>query len=604
MKYLTLVLLIVLVLTAGLILVQNERFYERQVEFYDKLEKLEKRVSRMDRIPGGFVYERNYDETGNRNIFPQGGTLVMQSEEPSTLNPLISNESVVNSVSRHIIENLITLDPDTFELKPKLAASYSIAEDKLSYTFTLKKNIRWSDGEPFTADDVVFTFETIMDPRVDSAHLKADLMDVDRVEKIDDHTVVFHYRNKYFGGLLRCGYDFYVLPRHYYEERIRKYAADKGIEDYSVIPGEEGFGKIFNKLRYPPIGTGPFMFPEDGWQTAERLILVRNPDYWGEGTEFAFNLDEIHWRFIRDEVTELEEMRKEKLDINVVDIDVWEDQLSKDPSITDKFNYYQYDHTGIGYSYICWNCRISPFNDVRVRRAMTHLIDRKTMLEKFHRNSGQVISCVFKTAYPEYSHDLEPLPFAPDTADKLLREAGWTDNDGDGILDKKGEAFKFELKVPSGRVEYIRWGTFIQEEMKKHGIAMTLNPLEWSVFIEDYYNRRFESISLYRGGSSPWPDPYYSWHSSQDKPRAGNAPGFRNERADELMEKARKIFDRDERVPLYHEFNRILQRHQPMTLLFTGPVNVLVHKRFENVIIHKMGIRYSDFYVLPENRLY
>ncbi len=540
-----------------------------------------------------------------------GGTLVQTAAEPSTLNYYATTEGRTQSIIKHhILESMFRpSEQDVTKLDKRLATSWSVSDDKLTITFNLRRGVQWSDGAPFTADDVIFTFNVLRDPKVEAEGHRGSFVDIQTVEKVDDHTIRVNFKRKYWKGLYTFGVGLNIIPKHWYQRRVAEYANANSVEPFSAEPGEPGFGECFNKIQEPPVGTGPYYMPKDGWDRGKSLMFKRNPNWWRHKVDPGnWNLGTIRWRFIRDHTQQLNQTRQQKIDIIVVKKDEWLDSLSKEKAIKENYVYQNYDHVGLGYNYVVWNCRKFPFNDARVRRAMTHLIDRKGLLRDLWRDNGVVATCMNKPIYPEYNKALEPLAFDLEKAAALLAEAGFKDLDGDGILDKEvdGEIkpFEFGLKIPSGNTEYDRVASRMQEAMRKVGVKMEIQPFEWATFIKDLYAHDFDAMSLYNGPADPWIDNFEDVHSSEDKVRGGNLPGLRMKEIDTLVETARQEFDREKRIPLYHRLYEILHEQQPMTLLVHGRVNVLVHKRFKNIVIRHAGMRSTYWWVAPKDRRY
>jgi peptide/nickel transport system substrate-binding protein len=250
-----------------------------------------------------------------------------------------------------------------------------------------------------------------------------------------------------------------------------------------------------------------------------------------------------------------------------------------------------------------WNNRQPPFNDPKVRLAMTHLVDRGWIIQEIERGRGEIATCPSKKTYPQYLQT-EPIPFDVEKARALLAEAGWKDTNGDGVLDKGGKPFEFELKVGSPRRFYTQVAAQLGDAAKKVGIRMTLRQLEWATFIQDYQERRFDSAVLYESFSDPWIDSYESFHSSQDVPNGGNAAGWHNPAADTLLEGMRTEFDNAARDKMYQEFCRVFIEDQPVTLLAHGRVGVLQNGRFEGAKVRPTGLQLFDIYVKPDKVLY
>ena len=537
---------------------------------------------------------------------PQGDWYIQgQVGEPETLNYIVTSGYLTQNINKYTHKRLIELDLDhPPAVIPGLAVSWDVSADKLTYTYHLRSGVQFSDGEPFSADDVMFTYQTVMDPAVNGHYVRSGLVDVEKVERVDDLTIRVKYKKPYWKGLLAFGYSIKPYPKHWYEREIPKFAKEKGIEKWAVVPGQPGFGEVFNQMRDIPPGTGPYMYkPGISWKPRESITVFQNPLSWEkQEAPWTYNLAALQWRFVHDRVAMEELLRKGDIDVITVDHDTWADNYSQDPVIAKVANHYVYDHTGLAYGLIVWNCRKSPFDDARVRRAMTMLMDRPTILREMDRGNGRIASCITKPTYPEYSQDIEPWPFDPEKARALLHEAGWRDSTGDGVLDRDGKDFAFEFKYPSGYPPYRRYAAMLRDACTRVGIRMSENPVEWSVFLEQYLDQNFQAVSLGVSNSDPWLDPFEEWHSSQDVPRGNNTPGWRNPKADRLMEAMREEFDAGKRAEMFHEFNRLFHEDQPITQLIHPLVGVLVNKRFEDVTIRPTGLQMLDFWVKPENQ--
>lgn len=554
--------------------------------------------------------------------YPVGGMLVNSRSEPSTLNRWTSNEGVIRTILNYVHDGLFGLEAKDLSIRPTLATRWEISDDKLKYTFWLRKGVVFSDGTPFTAEDVVYTVKLIQDPNVRSDYFRDEFKDIKDIVADGDHKVVVHYSKKYWRGIYALGVSLRVFSAKWVRERIRLIAKRQGLAEgeYSTEPGGKRFGELYNKIAEPSVGTGPYYYeplkrmdaqgnladnPDKSWIKGQHLTLFRNKrSWWYREYPGKWNIAAQRWRFIVQDVALWEEIRKQAVDARVVDPEKWFDSFSKDRTITDYFRKYQYDHVGIGHSLVYWNCRKPWFQDKLVRQAMIHLIDRETMLRVFDRGVGDFATCVFKKWYKEYSFDLEPRLLDIDKAKKLLSYAGWDDTNGDGIRDRNGRDLSFELMVPLGREEYLRWGQLWQQAMDKAGIKMEVRPLEWATFIKKFYDHEFDAACLYESHTDPWIEPYESYLSTMTAPGKPNHSGWTHPRVDEILERARSEFDDEKRRELFHEFNHLRDEYQPTALLLHGEVIVLIHKRFQNVIIEKRGATPEDWYVAEEDRIW
>lgn len=530
-----------------------------------------------------------------------------RNASPKSLNYYASNEGETSTITGYTLGRLMGVDPDAPpKVQPALATSWEVSDDKLTYVYHLRRGVQFADGRPFTAADVRFSFDVMRDPGVKADHLRGEFESVESVETPDPYTVVVKYKTKFWKGIYSFGVTLRVLNKGWYEEQIPVYAKNLDIAKYSTEPGKPGFGDVFNKIRIPCPGTGPYYIASDDDYSKDFVNLVQNPFSWGMQCYPEWNnFTKLRWIFINDDQAADEAFRKQDFDVQVVDHDRWADALSKDPTIAKVANHYVYDHIGLDCSLIYWNCRKAPFDDARVRRAMTMLTDRGFILNDIERGNGSIAVCRSKRSYPTYSNDLEPIPFDIEGAKKLLAEAGWKDTDGDGVLDKDGVRFEFELKYPSGRRFYTRVCEMLAASCAKAGIRMKQNGLEWATFIEDFGTRKFDASILYNSFADPWIDLYSEgFHSSQDVPYGGNSSGWRNARADALTEAMLTEFDDAKRTEMFHEFNRIYYEEQPQTLLVHGTVAVLQNKRIQGSKVRPTGMQIFDMWVKPEDVLH
>jgi peptide/nickel transport system substrate-binding protein len=489
------------------------------------------------------------------------------SAEPATLNPITATDAYASNVDDYIYESLLRRDEKSLKLVPVLAESWEVSADHLTYTFHLKENIHWQDGYPFTARDIQFSFNRIRDPKVDAAPLRNYYQDIEKLDVVDDYTVRFHYRMPYFLALEFCG-GMPIVPAHLFK---------KG-EDFNTSP-----------IGRHPIGTGPYKFLK--WDTGEQIVLVRNDRYWGKKA----HLDRIVFKIITDSTVALQVLKQGGLDLMDLRPIQWEKQTQNKRF---KENFRKLKYYLPSYSYIGWNLRKPLFADPKVRWAMTMLVPRQTILDRLLFGLGTVVTGPFYVNGPDYDHSIKPIPYDPKGAVALLKEAGWADHDGDGILDKDGTLFSFEFLIPAGRKLSEQIATILQENLKDIGIRMEIRKLEWAVFIQRIQQHDFDACTL--GWSLGWEqDPYQLWHSSQAKD-GSDFVGFKNAEADRIIEEARREFDAAKRHQMYKRLDEIIHEEQPYTFLFTTEALVAVSRRFQNVNVYPMGLYPREWWV-PEN---
>lgn len=491
--------------------------------------------------------------------------------EPSTLNPITQTDAYASSVNRYIYDSLVERDNATLEFIPKLAERWDISDDHLQYTFYLRRDAKWHDGVPVTAEDVVYTFQKINDPKVDAAPLRVYYKDIIKVEKLDDYAVRFTYKDPYYKAFEFCG-GIQPIPKHVFDDGT----------DFNKHPA----GRL-------PVGNGPFKFVQ--WDTGRKIELERNSDYWGRKPK----IEGLMFKIIPDSTASFEVLKKGELDLSSMRAIQWVKQTEKE-GFKEKFNKHRYFLPG--YSFIAWNQRKPFFQDRRVRQAMTMLINREEILKTSLFGQGEIVASNFYIFGPVYDKALKPYPYDPEQAKKLLKEAGWEDHDGDGVLDKDGVPFKFDFMTGAGSSFATGLSSIMREDFKKVGIVVEVRQLEWTVFVKNLDEHAFDATTL-AWSSNIEEDPYQIWHSSQVE-KGSNFIGFADPRADELIEKARMEFDKQKRIAYYREFQKILYDEQPYTFLYTQPSLVAVDKRFTDVKVYPLGLDLTEWGIGPSRILY
>jgi len=504
-----------------------------------------------------------------------GGTLTRRfSSDPDSLNPVTGRDYYGMLINELVTDSLAKRNFDTFEYEPRLARSWEISSDHLSYTFHLRDDVKWQDGVPFTSDDVVYTFDRIMDPKVDAPQARNYFTDVESVTAPDKYTVVFKWKKPYFLGFPTCA-EFVPVARHVF---------DTGV-DFNSHPAGRA-----------PVGNGMYRFVN--WKTSEQITLERNEGYYGRKPHIKRTV----FRIVPDDNAALLMASSGVIDVLGVRPDQWVKDIDKDIFRRDFNRYYYYDGEG-SYGYIGWNARRPYFADRRVRLAMTHLVDREGIRRNLLYGLAQIVTGTFYIYSPDYDPSIKPWPYDPAEAARLLDEADWKDHDGDGIRDKMVDGqsvkFTFTYMFPAGGTLSQKTGELLQEQLKKAGVEMNIRPLEWATFLERLNEGDFDAVTL-GWALSVEQDPYQLWHSSQIGQRGSNSVAFRNAEADSVIEQARVEFDAAKRHELYHRFDAILHDEQPYTFLFTTPSLAIVNKRVHNVVPHKMRLDSREWYIPAE----
>jgi peptide/nickel transport system substrate-binding protein len=397
-----------------------------------------------------------------------------------------------------------------------------------------------------------------------------------------------------------------VLPRHYYDpENLLKDVtlADLRKPADQLPPGVQKFADAFNKnFSRNPMGSGPYIFED--WKTGREIELVRDHNYWGNGKAGIDQpyLDRYKYRIINNPDAALVRLKSGSLDYMGL-TPIQHVRGTSSERFTSQFQKYEY--FAPNYSYIGWNNNHPIFRDKQVRKAMTHFTNRKLMVESILFGLGEVVEGPIYFFRPEYDRTLPSYDYDPNRALQLLREAGWSDSDADGVLDKVIDGvkvpFRFEIKINSGNPTRKSVALTLQDELIRYGIAATVRELDWTIFLADIKNRHFDSVILGWSMSVNEPDAYQVWHSSQAANRGSNHIGYKNARVDQILEEYRREFDPQRRIVLYREFQQILSDEQPYTFLFLGKSVVALERRIHGVKIFPGGLRSIDWWV-PSSR--
>ena len=533
-----------------------------------------------------------------------GDWLVIHSlSDPEQLNPLTSSDASSSEVNGFIFEGLLSRNPRTLELKPLIAESRpEISENKLVYTFKIRKDARFQDGRPVTGEDVLFSVKAIKCPFVNAPFLRVYFNSLVDAELIEPYTIRFVIKEPYFlnesvlGGIT-------LLPRHYYdpENLLQRVTVRELTQDPAKLSSEvKKFGDQFNRsFNRNPLGSGSYKF--SSWKTGREIELVRDPNYWGTGKEGLdqARVDRLKFRIVNNMDAALTRLKSGSLDYMEVLQPV---QVVRGTS-SDRFNreFQKYEYYAPTYTYIGWNNNHPIFSDKRVRQAMTYLTDRKQIVDSVLFGLGEVVDSHIYLFRPEYDKSLVSYPFDPKKAVALLHEAGWKDTDGDGILDKvidgKKNPLRFEIKINSGNAVRKSVALVLLDELRKHGIAASVRELDWTIFLNDVKNHQFDAVVLGWSMSTADPDAYQVWHSSQAANKGSNAISYKNARVDEILERYRREFDAQKRIELYKEFQQILHDEQPYTFLHVRKTVSAVHRRFQGVEVFPDGLRPIDWWV-------
>ena len=488
--------------------------------------------------------------------------------DASTLVPMLASDSASHEYAGNLFDGLVEYDKTLSRLEPRLAERWEVAKAGQEITFHLRRDVRWTDGEPFTARDVQFGFDLIRDPSTLTAYAE-DYRQVQSFELLDDYTFRVSYEKPFAPALASWG-SMVVLPRHL--------LAGKDIN-------QSDFGQH-------PVGLGPHKF--ESWERNTRFTLRANAGYY-RGAPW---IERVVYRVIPDEATQFLELKSGGLDMMGLTPLQYTRQTDT-PVFARDFRKYRY--VSNAYTYLGYNLSDPRFADVRVRRAFGMAINKQEIVDAVLFGLGRTSEGPYRPGTAWVNERLRPMPYDPAAARALLAEAGWRDTDGDGIVEKDGRPFAFQILTNQGNEQRLKTATMIQKRLRDVGVDASVRVLEWSAFLHDFIDkRRFDAIVL--GWSlSLDPDQYDIWHSSKTGYKQFNFVGYHNAEADELLEKGRRTFDDAERKRIYDRLQEVLYEDQPYTFLYVPESTPILASRFRGIEAAPAGISWNfPFWYVPK----
>ena len=516
--------------------------------------------SESGRTSGNNLKQKTESISAEQNGGPAYGDMYISGSigDASVLLPVLSSDSASAEISGYIYNGLVKYDRD-IKLVNDLAEKWEISEDNLKIRFYLRKDVKWQDGQPFTAKDVEYTYKVYVDPKTPTAYA-TDFLRVQEFRIIDPYTVEITYEKPYAPALGSWGQG--MLPAHLLEGK-----------DITKSP-----------LGRAPIGTGPYKFTE--WKTGDRIVLDSYHDYF-EGRPY---IDRVMTRIIPDPATMFLELKAGKLD--EMGLSPLQYRRQTDTPWF-KENFVRYKYLANSYTYLGYNLQDWRFKDKKVRQAITTAINRESIVEGVLLGLGQPAYTPYKPDTFWYNPNVRKFPYDPQKAAQMLAEAGWKDTEGDGILRKDGKPFEFTIITNQGNELRKNAATIIQSDLRKVGIKVNIRVIEWAAFLKNFINKRNFEACLLGWTMGQDPNQIDIWNSKKTAERQLNFITYQNPEVDKLLELGVSTYDRNERKKYYDEFQEILAEDQPYTFLFVGYGLPIISARFRGIDPGPIGIYYN-----------
>jgi len=484
-----------------------------------------------------------------------GGTYVEGvAGNPRYINPLLSTYNDVDRDLASLIFNGLTRAGECGQILPDLADTWDISEDDLSYTFHLRDDVRWHDGTPFTADDVVSTIDVLRAPGFQGPPGLAELWRSVQVERFDSHTVRLTLSEPFapFLSYTTIG----LLPTH-------------------LLQGTSAEQLPEHPFNLQPVGTGPFKVGE---VTSQHALLLANEDYYA-GRPF---LDQIDFVFYPDYASVLAAYRSGEVHgIGHVPADYMGRVLAEEDLSV-------YSAPLAGYGLVFLNLERPIFQELEVRQALLWGLDRQKIIDQLLDGQALVASGPVMPSSWAYEPDVEQYGYDPAQATALLEEAGWTDADGDGVREKGDLPLQFGLLSNDDptRIQVINELTRQWAEIGVRAVPQTAGV---SGVVRDFLMPRNFDAVFYEWQRLPTdPDPYPQWHSTQTQTPGQNFGGYSNDEADLIMEQSRRTTDPVRRSALYRDLQRILAEEVPALPLYHPVYSYAVDESVRNVQLAPM----------------
>ncbi len=470
------------------------------------------------------------------------------SANPSRINPILATDSSSSEIAGYIFNGLVKFNKNSSNIIGDLADEFYFKDDT-TLIFKLNPHAKWSDGVEFSADDVLFTYETIISSKVISPY-SSDFRFVKYVRVIDRHTIEVRYKKAYFKALeiWMMG----ILPKH-------------------ILKDEKNL--MNSKFNTHPIGTGAYKLFQ--LEHSKNIILMANDSYFKGRPK----IDKISFHVISDPMTRFLMLKSGELDIGSVEPMQFERQLKND--FFKKFQIYE--NISFSYTYLGFNLKREKFKNPKVREALSLGIDRDELVKILFFKHAKVCTGPFLPSTKAFNPDVKAPKQNIKRAKQLLKEVGYDEE----------HPFSFEIATSNSSAIRPYAAQILQYQLKKIGVVVKLRVMEWQAFLNMVvFPRKFDSVLL-GWGLSPTPDPYMLWHSDNDKKGGFNFVGYHNKKLDKLIEKSQSIVDREKLYGMWREMFKMIADDNPYLFLYIPSSITAANKKIKHIQPSLSGIWYD-----------
>lgn len=465
-----------------------------------------------------------------------GGQFLMSIQTDPTMVSVVGHDTASVMVNKVLFNGLTKPDERTQSPVPDLAESWSVSPDGLVWTFKLRRNVKWHDGQPFTAEDVKFTMDLILEPKTGS-RWRSNLTSVRDIKVTGPNEVQFVLKEPFSPLAVFLGYNMGIVPKHILQG-----------QDVNNFPS-------FVKQR--PVGTGPFKVQEV--RAGSHVTVVANPDFYLGRPK----IDAITFKIIPDQNVQIAQLRTGEL--NFVWIEPFNlKALEGQPGIVIN------EGNQINFYYLSLNKNNPLFQDRKVRLALTLGINRQALVSGIMAGKAKLASHPWNPFLRDYYAETEEFPYDPQRARTLLAEAGWKPG-ASGVLEKDGKPFRFLLTTLKGNPSFEQIGVLAQQYYKNLGLDPQLEAAEFSVFIRDRRDNRTgpnaSQMLVHFWVTPPTPD-LYNYYGCAAKDSGNNTGAYCNAAADRLFVEGRSATSVGRQKDLYTRLQRMFTEDVPEVPLF------------------------------------
>jgi len=533
--------------------------------------------------------------------------LVRLRAEPGTLNPLTMTNNYATQVTSQIFLPLITIDPQTYEYSPVLAKARPTTEQitegalagGMAYTFELHEEAVWDNGTPVTAEDYIFTLKAVLNPLVNAQRLRPYLAFIKDVQVDPENPKKFtvYTNQKYMLNEEAISNSFGLMPAYVYDpdglmsevpladlvdqEKAQQLAQDnENLQQFAEAFNSEQFAREKGYV----VGCGPYQL--ESWETGQRIVVTKKENWWGDQLAEEYRaLRAYPERLIYQPIADVSAVALIKSEeIDAVGSIPPADFLDMREATYTQERYEFFSPLLLQYLALYMNNSNPKLSDRRVRRAIAHAINVEEIIETVYDGLAQrAVVPVFPEA-EYYNDDLKPIPFNIEQARTLLEDAGWTDSNGNGTVDKEvgGEVVELELDcfIAPGSETGQSLMLLVQGSLQQAGIKFNIVQRDFRTYMGEVRAGDYEMASGGRTISPTLWEPAQDW-SSEAIAGGSNYANIQNEEIDALIKEIQVTLNESKRNELYKELQRVIYEEQPYVFLFHPLGKIVIHKRFD-----------------------